>query len=156
MRMRAGVLALLLVLAAPIAAASPPTLSIATSTAEALPGARVSAVIALRSDDARTITLGVHCPPDFLIVGAVANVGTVAIDDQRSGPGPQPVVHWTGVVSSTQPITMVVTYQVLPDAGIGDRVITATGQLGALQLAASTIVRVVAPGRMYLPILQGG
>lgn len=153
---RSALLVLLLALTLPAHAASAPTLTITVSAAEVLPGARVEATVALTSDDARTITLGVSCPPGFRVSGAAINVGTVSIDDQFSGPPPQPVVHWTGVVSSTQPITVVVTYSVLPDAESADHIITATGHLGALQFDASTVVRVIAPWRMYMPIIAGG
>jgi hypothetical protein len=158
MRRTRALLALLLCLfATPARAAAPPSLRIWSAndrgTADLFPAQRATVVIELRSEELHT-AFAQHLTPDGLeLEQASASSGTIVTD---------PFVSWTGEVSRTQPVNLVLTYRVAPDAAPGDRVITAQAQIAGHYLYAAMRLRVCcvpAPpplppgGRVYLPLI---
>lgn len=156
-----ALVALLCLLSTPVCAATPPTLRIwYAAPADLLPGQRVSVVIELRSEVLRIVTLQHPAPYGLLLRAYYVGSGTLGIDDQFASPTPS--VHWTGAVSSTQPINLVLIYRVPAAAPPGDVVLSVSGHAGDTRLAASTLVRIcciAAPSprpvyRHFLPLLM--
>jgi hypothetical protein len=160
---------LALALLAPTArAAAPISLHVFTvndlGAADLLPGGRGQATIELRSDTPQVVTLAIGVPVDLVMRGATASVGTVAIDDRFSSPGPLVYAHWSGNVSADRPINVVVSYRVATGAAVGDRTIQATATLdGQQRIRSAALVRICCitapppspPGwRIYLPAIR--
>ena len=121
----------------PLRASAPPILTITTmnerGTPDLFPGQRVMVVIMLRSEEAHT-AFAQHLAPDGLVLEhAEANTGALVTD---------PFPSWTGAISGTQPLIIVLSYRVAPDAPPGDRMIRAQAQIGGQLLRASNILRV--------------
>lgn len=154
----AGILALLVLpMGNTPARAAAPSLRIWTANdhgaADLLPGSRVFVVIELRSAAAQSVTLA-HTPhTDLTLEQATASAGNLT-------PGSR--LTWSGEVSATRPINLVLIYRVPKDAKPGDRTIRVSGLSSSVALAASTLIRVCctpAPSptssyRLLLPIIR--
>jgi hypothetical protein len=139
MKYCACVLVLLLssITALPSRAATPPSLRIWSAnvpgTADLMPGRNVEVIIELRSDIAYT-AFAQHLTPDGLTLEqATASSGAVVTT---------PFVSWTGVVSSTQPINIVISYRVKTDAQAGDRELKAQAEVAGQMLRAANVLRI--------------
>lgn len=140
----------------PTAAPAAPTLRVWAATAQGVvdlvPGGHLSVVIELRSA-ARIprATLQHLTPAGLTLESATASTGTIATT---------PFLTWSGMVSSTQPINLVLVYRVALNARAGDRVLAAQAQVGGVQVKASASIRVccatvpTARMRVYLPVVR--
>lgn len=156
--------AVALLLVSTASAADPPSLRVWTAnipgSADLMPGQRLEVVIELRGDEARTWNVSSNPPTDMTLESAEPSSGTLTALRAGRATAPSAGITWTGEVSATQPVNIVLIYRVLPKAHPGDQVLTAIGYAGGTRLTAGTLIRVccVSPPdgkrRIYIPVMR--
>lgn len=144
MRRLCLLLLLLMALAGAAHASAPPTLHIQSindrGTPDLVPGQRVNVIIELRSEERQGAQLQHVTPDGVTLERANASTGVLGTDDPLNGGSFG--VHWSGEISATLPLVLILAYRVRADAAPGDRQVAALGRVGSGQLRASNVLRV--------------